>query len=210
MRTTIAVITDLSAYVPRLTTPSNITVRNLRSNMITGHVFIATSLDGFIARKDGAIDWLLSRDDPNENHGYQDFIKDIDGLVMGRGSFEGIAASEPWPYDRPVVVLSKTLASSPVPSHLTDRVRFVDMTPKAAMEMLAMEGWRRVYVDGGQIVQSFIRERLIADMVVTQIPVLIGEGRRLFGSVDSDIPLIHVMTKAFPSGLVQSVYRIET
>ncbi|HEV2572668.1 dihydrofolate reductase family protein [Methylocella sp. CPCC 101449] len=177
--------------------------------MITGHVFIATSLDGFIARRDGSIDWLLSRDDPNENHGYQDFIKDIDGLVMGRGSFEGIAASEPWPYDRPVVVLSKTLASSPVPSHLTDRVRFVDMTPKAAMEMLAMEGWRRVYVDGGQIVQSFIRERLIADMVVTQIPVLIGEGRQLFGPIDSDIPLIHVTTKAFPSGLVQSVYRIE-
>lgn len=176
--------------------------------MITGHVFIATSLDGFIARKNGNIDWLLSRDDPDEDHGYQDFIKDIDGLVMGRGSFEGVAASEPWPYDKPVVVLSKALASSPVPGHLAGRVRFVDMTPKATMEMLAMEGWRRVYVDGGQIVQSFLREGLLADMVVTQIPVLIGEGRRLFGPIDSDIPLTHVTTKAFPSGLVQSLYRI--
>ncbi|HEX8046222.1 dihydrofolate reductase family protein [Rhizobium sp.] len=177
--------------------------------MITGHVFIATSLDGLIARKNGNIDWLLSRDDPDEDHGYQDFIKNIDGLVIGRGSFEGIAACEPWPYDRPVVVLSKTLASSPVPGHLTGRVRFVDMTPKATMEMLAVEGWRRVYVDGGQIVQSFLREGLIADMVVTQIPVLIGEGRRLFGPIDSDIPLTHVMTRTFPSGLVQSLYRIE-
>lgn len=177
--------------------------------MITGHVFIATSLDGFIARTNGDIEWLLSRDDPNEDHGYQDFIKDIDGLVMGRGSFEGVAAAEPWPYDKPVVVLSKTLASSPVPDHLTGRVRFVDMTPRAAMEMLATEGWRRVYVDGGQIVQSFLREGLIADMVVTQVPVLIGEGRRLFGSVASDIPLTHVATKAFPSGLVQSLYKVE-
>lgn len=176
--------------------------------MITGHVFIATSLDGFIARKNGSIDWLLSRDDPNEDHGYQDFIKDIDGLVMGRGSFEGVAASEPWPYDKPVVVLSKTLASSPVPDRLTGRVRFVDMTPEATMEMLATEGWRRVYVDGGQIVQSFLCGGLIADMVVTQIPVLIGEGRKLFGPIDSDIPLTHVMTKAFPSGLVQTHYKI--
>jgi dihydrofolate reductase len=76
------------------------------------------------------------------------------------------------------------------------------------MEMLAMAGWRRVYVDGGQIVQSFLREGLIADMVVTHIPVLIGEGRRLFGPINSDIPLTHVATKAFPSGLVQSLYRI--
>jgi dihydrofolate reductase len=177
--------------------------------MITGHVFIATSLDGFIARKNGNIDWLLSRDDPGEDHGYRDFIKDIDGLVMGRGSFEGVAGYEPWPYDKPVVVLSKTLASSPVPDRLTSRVRFVDMTPRATMEMLAKEGWRRVYVDGGQIVQSFLREGLIADMVVTQVPVLIGEGRPLFGSVDGDLPLTHVMTKAFPSGLVQSFYRVE-
>ena len=177
--------------------------------MITGHVFIATSLDGFIARKDGKIDWLLSRDDPNEDHGYRDFIRDIDGLVMGRGSFATAVASEPWPYDKPVVVLSKILASSPVPNHLTGRVRFVDMTPEATMKMLAMEGWRRAYVDGGQIVQSFLREGLIADMVITQVPVLIGEGRPLFGPVARDIPLIHVATKAFPSGLVQSLYRRE-
>jgi dihydrofolate reductase len=176
--------------------------------MITGHVFIATSLDGFIARKDGTIDWLLSRDDPDEDHGYRDFIKDMDGLVMGRGGFEGAAAFDPWPYDKPVIVLSKSLASSPVPDRLAGRVRFMDKTPKAIMEMLAMEGWRRVYVDGGQIVQSFLRDGLIADMVVTQVPVLIGEGRPLFGPTGSDIPLTHVTTKAFPSGLVQSLYRI--
>lgn len=177
--------------------------------MISGHVFIATSLDGFISRKDGEIDWLLSRDDPNEDHGYQDFIKDIDGLVMGRGSFETALNFDPWPYDLPVVVLSKTLASSRVPDRLTGRVRFMDTTPRATMNMLAAQGWRRVYVDGGQIVQSFLRDGLIADLVVTRIPVLLGEGRPLFGSTGRDIPLAHVMTKAFPSGLVQSLYRVE-
>lgn len=176
--------------------------------MITGHVFIATSLDGFIAREDGDIDWLLSRDDPDEDHGYQDFIRDIDGLVMGRGSFEMASRFDPWPYDRPVLVLSKQLASSPVPEPLKGRVRFSDLAPGAAMEMLAAEGWRRVYVDGGRIVQSFLRENLIADMVVTQAPVIIGAGRPLFGPTDGDIPLTHMWTKAFPSGLVQTCYRV--
>jgi dihydrofolate reductase len=176
--------------------------------MISGHVFIATSLDGFIAREDGCIDWLLSRDDPAEDHGYQDFIKDIDGLVMGRGSFEAVSGMQEWPYEMPVLVLSKKLASSPVPQHLEGLVQFSDLPPGPAMDLLAREGWRRVYVDGGQIVQSFLREGLIADMVITQIPVIIGAGRPLFGPTSGDIPLTHIKTKAFPSGLVQSRYKI--
>ena len=177
--------------------------------MISGHVFIAASLDGFIARPDGGIDWLLGRDDPAEDHGYTDFIRDMDGIVMGRGSFEAVAALEPWPYDLPVVVLSKSLSAADLPARLTDRVRVVDAAPGAVMRMLEAEGRRRVYVDGGQVVQSFLRERLIADMVVTWIPVLLGEGRRLFGPTGGDVPLTHLGTTAFPSGLVQSRYRVE-
>jgi len=176
--------------------------------MISGHVFIACSLDGFIAREDGDIEWLLQRDDPSEDHGYNDFIKDIDGIVMGRGSFEKILTFGEWPYTRPVVVLSKQLVSSPVPDHLKGLVRFSDLSPKAAMEMLASEGWKKVYVDGGQIIQSFLREGLIADMVVTQIPVLIGGGRSLFGSLGKEISLKHIETKSFPSGLVQLKYQV--
>jgi len=177
--------------------------------MITGHVFIAPSLDGFIARKNGDIEWLLSRDDPSEDHGYESFIRNMDGIIMGRGSYEKVQTFEPWPYSKPVLVLSKLLASSPVPERLKGRVRFSDLSPRAAMDMLAKEGWRRVYVDGGQVIQSFLREGLIADMVITQIPVLIGEGRPLFGSLSADIPLTHLGTKAFPSGLVQSHYRVK-
>ncbi|MBX3021788.1 MAG: dihydrofolate reductase [Bdellovibrionales bacterium] len=177
--------------------------------MITGHVFIATSLDGFIAKEDGDIEWLLRRDDPSEDHGYNSFIKDIDGIVMGRGSFEKVLTFDTWPYNKPVLVLSKSLTQTPIPEALKGRVRFADLAPQSAMSLLATEGLRRVYVDGGQIIQAFLRERLIADMVITKIPVLIGEGRPLFGPLGEDISLTHIGTKAFPSGLVQSHYRVD-
>jgi len=176
--------------------------------MISGHVFIATSLDGFIAREDGDIGWLLDRDDPAEDHGYDAFIEDIDVILMGRGSYEGIADMRPWPYARPVVVLSASLNEQHVPRDLVGKVRIVGSAPEQAMAMLEGEGHRRVYVDGGLVIQSFLRAGLISDMVVTQIPVLIGDGRRLFGAIPSDILLIHESTRSFPSGLVQSRYRI--
>jgi dihydrofolate reductase len=177
--------------------------------MPTAHVFIATSLDGFIAREDGSLDWLLSRDAPDEDHGYTAFIKEIDGIIMGRGSYETVAAFDPWPHDLPVLVLSARLAGTPVPGHLAGKLRFADLLPAKAMEMLGREGQRRIYVDGGQIVQAFLRDGLIEDMILTRIPVLIGAGRRLFGPLGSDIPLRHVETTAFPSGLVQSRYQID-
>lgn len=176
--------------------------------MPTGHVFIATSLDGYIARPDGDIDWLLQRDDPNEEHGYDAFIADKDAIVMGRGSYDKVATFDPWPYDRPVLVLSKRLAGTPVPDALRGKVRFADLAPLDAMRELARDGVRRVYVDGGQVVQAFLRAGLIADMVVTTVPVLIGAGRPLFGALPADRDLALVASRSFPSGLVQSTYRL--
>lgn len=176
--------------------------------MITAHVFIAISLDGFIARHDGDIAWLLQRDDPTEDHGYPAFIADKDVIVMGRGSYEKALTFDSWPYDRPVVVLSKQLADTPVPEVLQGNVRFSNRAPKDEMEVLAQQNVRRVYVDGGQLVQSFLRDGLIADMVITTIPVLIGSGRPLFGALSRDIDLKLVSSRSFPSGLVQSSYRL--
>jgi dihydrofolate reductase len=176
--------------------------------MITGHVFIATSLDGFIARPDGDIGWLLQRDDPTEDHGYTDFIADKDAMVMGRGTYEKVLTMGPWAYDRPVLVLSAQLADAPVPEALNGKVRFSGRAPKEAMAQLASEGVRRVYVDGGQLVQSFLREGLIADMVVTTVPVLIGAGRPLFGALPQDVDLALASSRSFPSGLVQSTYQV--
>lgn len=176
--------------------------------MATAHVFIATSLDGFIARPDGDIDWLLQRDDPAEDHGYSAFIADKDVIVMGRGSYEKALTFDTWFYDRPVVVLSEQLADSAVPEALAGKLRFSNLKPRDLMEEMARQGVRRVYVDGGQLVQSFLREGLIADMVITTVPVLIGAGRPLFGGLEQDIDLKLVSSRCFPSGLVQSTYRL--
>ncbi|WP_265923028.1 dihydrofolate reductase family protein [Cupriavidus nantongensis] len=176
--------------------------------MITGHVFIATSLDGFIARPDGDIGWLLERDDPAEDHGYTDFIADKGAIVMGRGSYEKVVTMGEWAYDRPVLVLSRQLAGQRVPDALQGKVRFSDATPQDAMAQLEAEGVQRIYVDGGQVVQSFLRDGLIADMVITTVPVLIGAGRPLFGALPHDVSLELEASRHFPSGLVQSFYRV--
>ena len=175
---------------------------------ITGHVFIATSLDGFIARPDGTLDWLISRSAPEEDHGYTTFIAGMDCILMGRGTYEAVLGFPDWPYTLPVLVLSKSLAGQPAPDALRDKVSFADLTPQQAMQRLATQGHRRAYIDGGQIVQSFLRAGLIADMTITTAPVLIGQGRPLFGTLPQDIALVHQATTAFPSGLVQSRWRV--
>lgn len=176
--------------------------------MVTGHVFIATSLDGFIARADGDIEWLIRRDDPSEDHGYYDFIKTMDGIVMGRGTFEKALTFDGWHYSVPVVVLSKTLKAADVPEHLRDKVEISASPPRDLMAQLAQKGWKRAYIDGGKTIQSFLREGLIDDLVITTAPVLLGDGLRLFGPLTEDISLVHTETHAFPSGLVQSKYRV--
>lgn len=176
--------------------------------MITGHIFIATSLDGFIARDNGDIEWLLEHDASGEDHGYNDFIKDIDAIIIGRGTFEAVRDMKPWFYSRPVLVLSATLADQSVPDDLTGKVRFTGKSPQQAMAMLETEGCRRVYVDGGRVIQSFLLDGLVSDLVVTRVPILLGSGRPLFGPLTRDIRLAHVSTRAFSSGLVQSTYTI--
>lgn len=176
--------------------------------MTTGHVFIATSIDGYIARSDGDIDWLLSRDDPAEDHGYADFIADKAMIVMGRGTYEKALSFDAWAYDRPVLVLSKQLAGTPVPDALQGKLRFSSLSPAETMDELAHQGVGKVYVDGGQLVQSFLRAGLITDIVLTTVPVLIGAGKPLFGALPRDIDLALLSCRSFPSGLVQSTYLV--
>jgi dihydrofolate reductase len=176
--------------------------------MVSGHVFIATSLDGFIARENGDVDWLLRYDQAGEDHGYDDFIEDIDVIVMGRGTYEAVRKMGDWFYTRPVLVLSAQLAQDDVPSELEGRVRFSGSAPEESMAMLHAEGAKRAYVDGGSVIRSFLDRGMISDMVVTRIPILLGSGRPLFGTLQDDLPLAHKSTRSFPSGLVQSRYDI--
>lgn len=176
--------------------------------MVTTHVFIAVSLDGYIARQDGDIGWLLQRDAPTEDHGYDAFIADKEWIVMGRGSYEKVLTFDEWPYDRPVLVLSRQLAGAAVPETLKGKVEFSCHSPHDALADLATRNVHRVYIDGGQLIQSFLREGLVSDMVITTVPVLIGSGKPLFGYLPQDIDLALISSRSFPSGLVQSRYRV--
>lgn len=176
--------------------------------MVTGHVFIAASMDGFIARKDGDLDWLMEYDTGDEDHGYDAFMASVDGLIMGRGTFEKVLTFGDWPYQRPVIVMSSRLTKKDVPKNLKDKVRISNQAPDELMETLDKEGWNKAYVDGGKVIQSFLRAGLISDIILTRVPILIGDGLPLFGTLEADIKLNHVETTSFPSGLVGSKYKV--
>jgi len=175
----------------------------------SGHVFIAASLDGYIARNDGGIDWLDPFNDTSEDTGYNAFIATVDGLVMGSGSYEKVLTFPTWIYTKPVIVLSRRLTQGQIPDRLQGKVEISALSPAAMLEELARRGWRRAYIDGGKLIQSCLREGLIEDMIVTHVPVLLGSGIPLFGALDRDQILRHKRTIAFPSGLVQSEYAID-
>ena len=167
-------------------------------------VYIATSLAGFIARRDGGIDWLPA---PGaEDYGYSEFMDSVDAIVMGRNTFELALTFGAWPYKKPVVVLSNRPSSLPGP--LPPGVRTSSGAPDAILAELTSAGARHVYVDGGVTIRRFLEVGRISRVIITTVPVLIGSGVPLFGGNPQDIRLQHVHTRAFSNGLVQSEYRI--
>ncbi len=172
-------------------------------------VFIATSLDGFIARPDGSLDWLTGATDPTEDHGYADFMAGIDALVMGRNTFEKVLTFGEWPYPgRRVVVFSRTLVRQALPAALADVVELFSGSMAELAEHLERSGARSVYVDGGQLIQGFLRAGLIAEITLTRIPVLLGSGIPLFGPLPQDVRFEHVHTRSYENGFVQGTYRV--
>jgi dihydrofolate reductase len=168
-------------------------------------VFVGASVDGFIARPNGALDFLPPGG--GEPHGYDEFIATVDAIVIGRKTFEIVLAMESWPYaDKRVVVLS----SRPVDlSKAGGVVEQLGGAPEEIVAKLAATGARHLYVDGGITVQRFLRAGLVQRLVITRVPVLIGEGIPLFGALPRDIRLQHVATRHYPSGLVQSEYNVD-
>jgi dihydrofolate reductase len=168
-------------------------------------VFVGTSLDGFIARANGDLDFLPPGG--GEPHGYDAFIATVDTLVIGRKTFETVLAYPTWPYgDRRVVVLSgRPLDFSAVRGGVVEQMAG---SPAEIVARLVASGAQHVYVDGGVTIQGFLRAGLIQRLTITRVPVLIGEGIPLFGALDRDIRLRHVATRQYPSGLVSSEYEV--
>jgi dihydrofolate reductase len=173
--------------------------------MITTHVYIGSSLDGYIARKDGSFDWLVPFGDEDAVEAYKEFIAGIDLLIIGRGTYETVLGFPAWPYDLPVVVLSRTLETSP--PGIKENVSISGLEPKQLLRKLDEEGIRSVYVDGGKVIQSFLAEDLIDELIIAHVPVLIGDGIPLFGRIDRDLKFEHKRTASFPNGLVRSYYK---
>ena len=179
------------------------------SEKIKVSVFIATSLDGYIARPDGDVAWLHEGDpvEDGDDMGYGALFSSVDALVMGRESFEKVLEFDPWPYgDKLVIVLSRSLTD--VPEALRETVRIDSSSPQELVDKLAQEGYKRIYLDGGKVIQSYLREGLVDDMCITMIPVLIGEGLPLFGSLEKDVKLKLVESKSWQNGMVQSTYEV--
>jgi dihydrofolate reductase len=169
-------------------------------------VFVGVSVDGFIARAGGGLDWLPPGG--GEAHGYDEFMATVDALVIGRKTFETVLAMDGWPYgEKPVFVLSsRPLAAAPAGA-VVERMQG---DPVGICAQLDRRGIGHVYVDGGITIQRFLAAGLIQRLVVTRVPVLIGTGIPLFGALPRDVVLRHVATRQYPSGLVQSEYEVAT
>ncbi len=175
-------------------------------------VFIATSVDGYIARADGDIAWLTDPP-PIDGHakppadspvipGYEEHLASVDHLVMGRGTYEKVLTFGFWPYPQQhVIVLSRTL--------VTDDSRItVAACTEQALTLLAERGSTAVYVDGGKVIADWLRRGLIDDIVLIRAPVLLGGGIPLFGLLDTDVHLIHLATTFNDAGMTSSHYRV--
>lgn len=170
---------------------------------MTASVFIATSLDGFIAREDGGLDWLPA--DGGEPHGYDEFMATVDAVVMGRRTFETVLTFDGWPFGtKPVVVLSSRPSALYAPGGAV--CEFMAGTPPDIVARLGARGMHHLYIDGGVTIQGFLAAGLIQRMIITRIPVLLGSGVPLFGPLSHDARFRHVVTRTFPSGMVQSEY----
>ncbi len=167
-------------------------------------VFVGTSLDGFIARANGNLDFLPPGG--GEPHGYDEFMATVDALVIGRKTFETVLTLGAWPYgEKPVIVLSSR-PLAPAPSGAV--VERLSGAPADIVSQLAARGIHHIYVDGGVTIQRFLQAGLIQRLIITRVPVLIGAGVPLFGPLPRDIRLQHVTTRPYKSGLVQSEYII--
>jgi len=172
---------------------------------MANYVYIATSLDGFIATVDGGVDWLNEIPNPDgSDYGYAEFISSTDALVMGRNTFEKVLTFGSWPYDKPVFVLSNSLTE--LPEDFADKAEIVSGEINEVVSQLSQRGYDNLYIDGGRVIQSFLREDLIDKMIITRVPILLGDGIPLFAKLGYELRFRHEKTEIYNNMLVKSCY----
>ncbi|USD38346.1 dihydrofolate reductase family protein [Ferrimonas sp. SCSIO 43195] len=170
-------------------------------------VYLGVSLDGYIADRQGGLEWLHSIPNPNhDDFGFADFMARVDALVMGRNTFDTVLGFDcPWPYNKPVFVVSRTLTS--VPDHLSDRVQLIQGEPVQICNELKTLGYSNLYIDGGVTIQRFLQAGLIDELILTQVPVLLGGGVPLFNELETPQQFELVGSEVLLNALVKSHYR---
>jgi dihydrofolate reductase len=170
-------------------------------------VYIATSIDGYIAKEDGNIDWLMNLPNPEKSdYGFSVFLERLDAIIMGRKSFEAVLGFKEWPYLKPVPVFVLSNSLTELPSTLSGKAEIIKGELKNVLKSLKDRGINTLYIDGGVTVQNFLKEDLIDEMTITRIPILLGSGIPLFSRNDTVLEFEHVETKVFNNMIVRSKY----
>lgn len=166
-------------------------------------IYIAMSIDGYIAQKDGGLDWLECGHTGDEDYGFKKFINSIDALVLGRNTYEVVSSFEKWPYEgKRVIVLSNTLTRVRKEAEL-----FCGQLQDLA-SMLHSEGTKHVWVDGGITVSKFLESGLVDDITISVIAIILGSGIPLFNTMNREHKCHLISTQSYPSGLVQLRYEV--
>lgn len=170
-------------------------------------VYIATSLDGFIADSKGSIEWLNSYPNPDKDDlGWSDFINEIDAIVMGKNTFEKVVSFKiGWPYPQKGYILSTSLKE--VPAEFADKVEVIKGNPHEVTDLLCARDLGNIYIDGGTVIQQFLKEDMIDELIITRVPILLGAGVPLFSTLNSSLDFEHVKTEVLINQLVQTTYR---
>lgn len=170
-------------------------------------VFIGASLDGYIADRNGGLNWLTAIPNPEQSDmGYTEFMAQVDALVMGRKTFETVCGFEgDWPYAKPIFIVSRTLDT--IAEEYRDKAELVKGSLVQILEKIHNEGYHRLYIDGGVTIQNFLKEDLIDEITITTIPIVLGGGSALFSVLPKELEFTRVESKIFLNQLVQSHYR---
>ncbi|MFC4994160.1 dihydrofolate reductase family protein [Rubritalea tangerina] len=168
-------------------------------------VYIAASLDGYIATEDGGVEWLDCVPNPEGSDlGFAAFMERVDALLMGRNTFEKVVSFGVWPYEKPVFVLSASLKQ--VPEGYEGKVDLVSGALAEVIGKLEGKGFKKLYVDGGKLIQSLLREDRVDRLIVSRIPVLLGSGISLFGELSEPLHWQHIKSDVLLGEIVKSEY----
>lgn len=167
-------------------------------------IFIGTSIDGFIARPNGDIDWLTPFANEEAVRAYEEFVTGIDAHLIGRGTLEKVLEFPEWPYKHDVFVLSNSWKT--LPAGMKGKATLISMRPTETVAFLAAKGIKNIYIDGGKVIQDFLRANLVDEMTISLAPILIGSGIPLFAQLDIDVAFKHINTEVYSNGLVRTKY----